>query len=327
MVLILTKSDLERVLSMQDVIEAVEKAFLELTKGTATSPMRAAITLSKKAGWIGIMPAYLEKMGSLSTKIVTVFEKNIERKIPTIMATVILNNNETGAPLAIMEGTFITAMRTGAVTGVGTKYLARKDSRTVGVFGAGVQGRTQLMAVCTVRNIERAFVFDRIEDRADSFAAEMSGKLKIPIEKQKPDDVVKNSDIIITATTSKTPIFNGNLISPGTHLNLIGSFKPDVREVDDVAIKRSKIVVDQKSAALEEAGDIIIPVKSGVITKEDIYAELGEIIAGVKSGRTSDQEITLFKSVGIGIQDCATAWLAYAKAKEVGIGKNVDMFS
>ena len=327
MVLILTKSDLEKVLTMKEVIEVVETAFSELTRGTATLPLRTGITLSEEAGWMGVMPGYLEKMGSLSTKIVTVFEKNLEKKLPTIMATVILNSTETGAPLAIMEGTFITAMRTGAVSGVATKYLAREDSKTVGVFGAGVQARTQLMAVCAMRNIERAFVYDKSEGRANVFAAEMSEDLNIPIETRKLEDVVKESDIIITATTAKTPIFDGNLVNPGTHLNLIGSFKPDVREVDEVVIKRSKIVVDQKSAALEEAGDIIIPLKAGIITEEDIYAELGELVTGIKPGRTSDSEITLFKSVGLGIQDCATAWLAYAKAKEKGISKEVDLFS
>ena len=327
MVLILTKSDLEKVLTMKEVIEVVETAFSELTRGTATLPLRTGITLSEEAGWMGVMPGYLEKMGSLSTKIVTVFEKNLEKKLPTIMATVILNSTETGAPLAIMEGTFITAMRTGAVSGVATKYLAREDSKTVGVFGAGVQARTQLMAVCAMRNIERAFVHDKFEVRANVFATEMSGNLNIAIETRKPEDVVKESDIIITATTAETPIFDGNLVNPGTHLNLIGSFKPDVREVDEVVIKRSKIVVDQKSAALEEAGDIIIPLKAGIITEEDIYAELGELVTGIKPGRTSDSEITLFKSVGLGIQDCATAWLAYAKAKEKGISKEVDLFS
>ena len=325
MVLILTKSDLEKVLSMKDVIEVVEKAFSELARGTAILPPRATIT--KEAGWMGVMPAYLEKMGSLSTKIVTVFEKNLERKLPTIMATVILNSAETGAPLAIMDGTFITAMRTGAVCGVATKYLARENSKTVGVFGAGVQARTQLMAVCTVRNIKRAFVHDILEERANVYATEMSENLNIPIKTGKPEDIVKESDIIITATTAKTPIFDGNLVNQGTHLNLIGSFKPDVREVDEVVIKRSKIVVDKKSAALEEAGDIIIPLKEGIITEEDIYAELGELVTGIKPGRTSDSEITLFKSVGLGIQDCATAWLAYTKAKEKGDYKEVALFS
>ncbi len=325
--LILTRSDLEKVLSMKDVIEVVERAFVELAKGTAILPMRASVALSKTEGWMGVMPAYLERMGSLSTKIVTVFDKNLEKGVPTIMATVMLNSSETGAPLAMMEGTFITAMRTGAVTGVATKYLAREDAKTVGVFGAGVQARTQLRAVCAVRNIEKAFVCDIIEERADVYADEMAEKLCIPVEKCSPNDIVKQSDIIVMATTAKTPVFDGSLVKPGTHLNLIGSFKPWVREVDEMVIKMSKIVVDQKSAALEEAGDIIIPLKAGKITEEHIYAELGELVTGIKPGRTSDSEITLFKSVGLGIQDCAAAWLAYTKAKEKKLYKEIDLFS
>jgi len=325
--LILTRSDLEKVLSMKDVIEVVERAFVELAKGTAILPMRASVALSKTEGWMGVMPAYLERMGSLSTKIVTVFDKNLEKGVPTIMATVMLNSGETGAPLAMMEGTFITAMRTGAVTGVATKYLARKDAKTVGVFGAGVQARTQLRAVCAVRNIEKAFVCDVIEERAGVYADEMAEKLCIPVEKCNPNDMVKQSDVIVMATTAKTPVFDGSVVKPGTHLNLIGSFKPWVREVDEMVIKMSKIVVDQKSAALEEAGDIIIPLKAGKITEEHIYAELGELVTGIKPGRTSDSEITLFKSVGLGIQDCAAAWLAYTKAKEKKLYKEIDLFS
>jgi ornithine cyclodeaminase/alanine dehydrogenase len=326
MVLILSRSDLEKILTMKDVIEYVEMAFLELQRGTAILPMRATITLSEKHGWIGVMPAYLGRMGSLSTKIVTVFEKNLEKNMPTIMATIILNDSETGAPLAIMDGTLITAMRTGAVCGVATKYLARKDSKNVGIFGAGVQARTQLMAMCAVREIKKALVHDVVKERAESFASEMSKILKIPVEACEPRDLVAQSDIIVTATTSKTPVFDGSWVKPGTHLNLIGSFKPDVREVDEEVIKKAKIVVDQKSAALEEAGDIIIPLKAGIITEKDIYAELGELAAGLKPGRTSDFEITLFKSVGLGIQDCAAAWLAYMRAKEKGVGMEVELF-
>jgi len=178
MVLILSRSDLEKILTMKDVIEYVEMAFLELQRGTAILPMRATITLSEKHGWIGVMPAYLGRMGSLSTKIVTVFEKNLEKNMPTIMATIMLNDSETGAPLAIMDGTLITAMRTGAVCGVATKYLARKDSKNVGIFGAGVQARTQLMAMCAVREIRKALVHDVVKERAESFASEMSKILK-----------------------------------------------------------------------------------------------------------------------------------------------------
>lgn len=327
MVMILTRSDLEKLLNMKEVIEIVEEAFRELQMGTAKLPERVTITINKMRGWMGVMPAYLERMGSLSTKIVTVFEKNSERNLPTTMATIILNSPETGEPLAIMDGTYITAMRTGAVSGVATKYLSRKDSKIVGIFGAGVQARTQLRAMYTIRDIEKAYVYDKIREKAEKYATEMSQKLNIAVEICNPKNLVTKSDIIITATTSKTPLFDGKLVKPGTHLNVIGAFTPNAREVDDTVIEKSKIIVDQKSAALKEAGDLIIPIKKGVISEEDIYAELGEIITGIKPGRETISEITLFKSVGLGIQDCATAWLAYDKAKRKGIYKEVALFT
>lgn len=327
MVLILTRSDLERILSMEEVIEAVEHAFSELEAGTAILPRRVGVDISRKNGWVGVMPAYLEKTEALSTKIVTVFEENRNIGLPTTMAVVVLNSAKTGEPLSIMDGNFITAIRTGAVGGVAAKYLAREDSKTIGVFGAGVQARTQLKAACVVRKIERAFVYDKVIERAEVFADEMSKELNISIKVSSPEEIVRNSDIIVTATTSKTPLFDGSLVKQGTHLTLIGSFKPDAREVDEKVVKKSKIVVDQKSAALKEAGDIIIPLKAGIINVGDIYAELGEIVTGKKGGRASESEITLFKSVGLGIQDCATAWLAYNKAREKGMCKEIDLFS
>ncbi len=316
MVLILTKSDLKKLLTMDDVIQVVEQAFLELAKGSATMPSRISINHLKENAWIGVMPAFIEKAGVLSIKIVTVYEKNQENNLPTVNATIILYNAKTGDRLAIMDGTFITSMRTGAASGIATKYLARKNSRIVGIFGAGVQAQTQLMAACTVRNISKALVYSLTQEKTEAFAAKMSKTLKIPVETSNSIDILKESDIIITATTAKTPVFNGQFLREGTHVNAIGSFKKDEREIDEQTIKSAKVVVDQKTAALEEAGDIIIPIGKGTISQQHIYAELGEIIAGFKQGRTSETEITLFKSVGLGIQDCATAWLAYSKAKE-----------
>jgi len=311
---------------MKDAVEAVEEAFVELQNGTAQMPLRTSITFPEVDGWVGIMPAWLKRMGAFSTKIVTVFYRNREKNLPTIMASVILNDPETGEPLALMDGTYITAMRTGAVCGVATKYLARKDARIAGIFGAGVQARGQLMALCEVRTVEKAYVYDIIEEASKKYALEMSERLGIPIEPcRTPEKVLQESDIISCATTARKPFFEGALVNPGTHVNLIGSFRPDEREVDGVLVKRSRIVVDKLSEALEEAGDLIIPMKQGIITVEDIHAELGELATGTKQGRTSDTEITLFKSVGLGIQDCAVAWRAYNRAKEIGLSIEISL--
>ncbi len=325
--LILTKSDLEKLLTMNEVINAVEQAFLELATGTAITPLRTVINLPKEDAWIGIMPAFLGRIEASSVKVVSVSGKNPRKNLPTVNATILLNDAKTGEPLAIMDGASITAMRTGAASGVAIKYLARKNSRTIGVFGAGIQAQTQLAGACTVRPISRALVYSPNQQKTQVFAATMSEMLKIKVETSSPEEILEESDIITTATTARTPLFDGNKLKEGTHVNAIGSFKRDEREIDDQTIRRSKIVVDQKTAALQEAGDIIIPIEKGIISQDRVYAELGEIVAGTKQGRTSDAEITLFKSVGLGIQDCATAWLAYSKAVVRGKQTEVNLSS
>jgi alanine dehydrogenase len=274
---------------------------------------------------MGIMPAYLKETGTLATKIVAVYEDNpLKYSLPTVLATIILNNPSTGSPLAIMEGTYITAIRTGAAGGVAAKYLSRKDSKTVGIFGAGIQARTQLLAIDAVRDIEKVYVYDISADRMKQFVKDMKEVMGCDIERaRKPENFIARSDIIVTATTSVVPIFDGRLLDQGTHVNAIGAYRPNTRELDDKTIARSKVVVDSREAALAEAGDIIIPLKANVISEAHIYAEIGEIIAGKKAGRTDENEITLFKSVGLGVQDAAAAYLAYSKATTTGVGIEV----
>jgi len=327
MVLILSRKDLEAVVTMKETIEAVEHGFKELAVGTARMPTRASLTVFDRAGWMGVMPAYLSETGSLAAKIVTVFEENPSKySMPTVLATITLNDASTGRPLAFMEGTYITAMRTGAAGGVAAKYLARKDARAVGIFGTGVQARTQLLALKEVRDVEKVYAFDVSGNQVTRFSKDMSKEIGINIEiASSPEDVVKKSDIIVTATTSRTPVFDGRLLRKGTHINAIGSFRPDCRELDDETILRSKVVVDSKEAVLAEAGDIIIPLKANRISEAHIHAEIGEIVAGKKAARVSNDEVTVFKSVGLGVQDAAAAYLAYKKAKEARVGFEIEL--
>lgn len=270
------------------------------------------------------MPAYLRGMGSLSTKIVSIFEGNLTKGLPRIIATVLLNDHETGDAVAVMDGTYITALRTGAVGGLAAKYLSREDSRTVGIFGAGNQARTQLLALKEVREIDWASVYDTDHEKAKAYANMMAGE-GMPVHVSvNPDEIVK-SDILITVTSSKTPVFSGKLLKPGTHINAFGSFRPTERELDDETVRKSRVIVDMKEAALAEAGDLIIPLQNGVITETHILAELGEIVKNPKIGRKSNVDITLFKSVGLALQDSATAWIAYTKAKDKKIGQEVDL--
>jgi ornithine cyclodeaminase/alanine dehydrogenase len=325
MTLILNKADVASVLDMKDCIAAVELAFAELSEGTAVLPLRIGIT--PPDGLSLYMPAYLKKMEALACKVVTVYKNNpTQHNLPTTIGKVLLQDPSTGDVICIMNGGYLTAVRTGAASGVATKYLARNDKgQTAGIFGAGVQARMQLWAVCEVRNISKAIVYDISDAASDAFIAEMGKKLDLEIIRAKTAEEMLQADILCTATSSPSPLFDGNAVREGTHINGIGSHTPAARELDSAIVKRSKFIGDSREACFKEAGDIIIPVNAGEIPESHFYAELGEIITGQKQGRTNEKEITLFKSNGLAIQDAATALLVYKKAVAAGIGVQVEI--
>ena len=333
MPLLLTRKDVESVLTMKEAIAAVEEGFRQLALGHVIMPQRTAIRIPEHHGLHLGMPAYVggtEGGGSLALKVVTVYPDNPSSYgLPTTIGTLLLNDPRTGALVAIMDAGFLTAMRTGAVSGVATRYLAREDARSVGVFGAGVQARTQLIAVCAVRPIEQAIVYDPVQEAREKYATEMSERLAISVEPTGDPRVCveagNDGGVIVTASASKTPVFEGAWLSPGVHINGIGSHSPDGRELDTETIRRAKVVPDQVSACLAEAGDLIIPIQEGAITEEHIHASLGEVVAGLKPGRESAEEITLFKSVGLAVQDAATAGRVYELAREAGVGVKIEV--
>jgi alanine dehydrogenase len=325
MPLLLKRENVMSVLDMATCMGAVEKAFAELADGTAVLPLRIAIT--PPDGLALYMPAYLGRMGALACKVVTVYKKNPDRhNLPTTIGKVLLQNPETGEVICIMDGGYLTAVRTGAASGVATKYLARKEKGQVaGIFGAGVQAKMQLWAVAEARKISKAMVFDISERAADAFVSEMSEKLGLDIVRAgNPDDVMQ-ADIICTATSSSTPVFDGAKLRAGTHINGIGSHTPGARELDTEAVRRSRLVGDSREACFTEAGDIMIPLKDGAIDESHFHAELGEVITGRKPGRSGDKEITLFKSNGLAVQDAAAAKVVHDKAVEKGIGEEVAL--
>jgi ornithine cyclodeaminase/alanine dehydrogenase len=325
MTLLLSRNDVMQVLDMADCMAVVEKAFGELAAGTAVLPLR--INITPPDGLALYMPAYLKEMGALACKVVTVYKNNPKNhNMPTTIGKVLLQDPATGDVICIMDGGYLTAVRTGAASGVATKYLARQDKgQLAGIFGAGVQAKMQLWAVVVARHIERAYVYDVIPEAAEKFAIEMSKKLGINVIKVATPEKILEADIICTASSSATPLFDGKLVREGTHINGIGSHTPNARELDTELIKRSKLIADSREACLKEAGDIMIPIKEGAITESHIFAELGEVVLCHKSGRTNEHEITLFKSNGLAIQDTATAKLVYEKAKAAGIGVNVEI--
>ncbi len=325
MPMLLTREEVMSLLDMATCMDVVEKAFAELADGTAVSPLRIAIR--PPDGLALYMPAYLEGLGALVCKVVTVYKRNPARfGLPTTIGKVLLQNPETGEVTCIMDGGYLTAVRTGAASGVATRHLARKqEGQVAGVFGAGVQARMQLWAMAEARRLSSAIVYDVSGEAADAFIAEMSPKLDLEIRKAASPDEVLEADIVCTATSSPTPVFDGSRLRPGTHINGIGSHTPDARELDTEAVKRSRLVGDSREACLGEAGDIIIPIEEGAFGESHLYAELGEIITGRKPGRTGEEEITLFKSNGLAIQDAAAAKVVYDKALEAGVGTEVTL--
>jgi ornithine cyclodeaminase/alanine dehydrogenase len=327
MVLLLSRKDIESFLTIQDTIDVVEEAFKEYERGTVKMPLRSVIAVEKHGGSVLYMPALLQGMGALGVKVVSVYAKNpTEYNLPTTIGVVLLNDPKNGSPIAIMDGSFLTAMRTGAVSGVATKYLARKNAKELGIIGTGVQGRMQVAAVCKVRPIEKVKAYDIAPDQCSRFCEQISKDLGVQsIQAHTPEEAVRNSDIVVTSSSSKEPVLKSEWLDAGTHINAIGSHTPNAREIDAPTIKRAKIIVDTREAALKEAGDIMIPIAQGIITPEHIFAELGEIVTGKKQGRVNDDEITLFKSQGLAIQDVSTAWRIYELATKKGIGKSITL--
>ena len=323
--LVLTRADLERVLDPAAVIIAVEAAFREAAAGRALALPRAVLPMAEGGVFVGMISA-LPRRQALGAKLVTVVEANRKRGLPTLHASYLLSDPETGAPLAFMEGGFLTAVRTGATSAVAARHLARPDSRRIACFGAGVQAEFQLRYLKDALPIESVAVVGRDPARARAFAARMRDALRVPVEVTRDRRAaVREADVVTCATTSPRPVFAGRDLSPGVHVDAVGAFRPTTREVDVETVKRARVVVDTYHGAWAEAGDLLIPIKAGAITRRHVRAELAEVVALRKPGRTRPEEITLFKSVGWAPEDAAAARLAYDRARAQEIGTEVNL--
>ncbi|MGA9348931.1 MAG: hypothetical protein WBW48_09015 [Anaerolineae bacterium] len=325
---VLSKQDVQQAVPMWEAIEIVKGAFAQLSAGKAVVPLRTQLPVERHEGVTLFMPAYLSESDDLGVKIVSVFPCNLEMELPTIFALVVVVEASTGRPVAVMDGTYLTALRTGAASGAATDLLARKEAKVAAIFGAGVQGRTQLLAVCEVRDIERAWVYDVNPQAAERYAQEMGGKGRVPADLKvasSPAEAACEADVLCTATTSKTPIFADGDLKPGAHINAIGSFTPEMQEIPEQTVTGARLVVDSREGCLAETGDLIIPIRKGLITEDHIYAELGEIAAGIKAGRASAEEVTLFKSVGNAVQDVSVACAVLTQAEMLRLGMEVEL--
>lgn len=327
--LALTRNQVRALVSMPDAIALMKQAFGELSSGRTVSPLRTVIPLPDREADALFMPAYVPAMDALGLKSVNVFRNNPARGLPAIHALVMLVDTETGQPAAIMDGSYLTALRTGAVSGAATDLLAREDSHTLAVIGAGAQGVTQIAAICAVRPIERVIAvdvnqaaLDRLRDGIRQDWPDLLDRVEVSTDAA---GAVRQADIVCTATTSRNPVFADSDLRPGTHVSGVGAYTPHMQEVPAETVVRATVVVDAIDAALEEGGDLIIPLNQGLVTRDHFARELGMLVNGDVTGRTSRDEITFFKSVGNAVQDVVVAKRALERAREAGLGIEIDL--
>jgi len=326
--LILTDDEVKKLLSLSEVVEAVESAFKEKGLGRVQMPAKLYLYYRKYDGDLRTMPAFLEDLDISAVKIVNVHPNNpTKNSLPTVMAVITLIDPSTGEPIAIMGGTTITDMRTGAAGGIAAKYLARKDSQTLGLVGAGAQARTQLMALLEVCNLKEVRVWSRTENTKKHFVTEIQqayGDRIQVIPEGTISKVVEKADIVVTTTPSRKPLVTNDMVSAGMHINCIGADAVGKEELDPNILKRAKIVIDDWAQA-SHSGEINVPLSYGMITKENIWAEIGDIVAGLKPGRQRPDEITVFTSTGLAVQDAVTAKIAYCKAMTANVGRFIKI--
>ncbi|SFM20351.1 alanine dehydrogenase [Methanolobus profundi] len=324
-VLWLEQSEVKSVIDMPLTLSAVENGFREHGLKKVQMPPKSYLYFDKHNGDLRTMPSFMEGEDIAGVKIVNVHPDNREKGLPTVMAVIVLNSTETGAPIAMMDGTHITDMRTGAAGGVAAKYLARPDPHVVGMVGTGEQARTQLLALAEVMDIEEVKITSRNVSHCDAFEKDMKQYISCDFTKKANIRDVCDCDVLVTTTPVREPVVMSEWINEGTHINAIGADAMGKQELESALLKRSRIIVDDIVQA-SHSGEINVPMSSGDISESDISAELGEVVAGVKTGRRSDEDITIFDSTGLAVQDLVTANMVYRKALEMGIGKRIKLF-
>jgi len=318
-ILWLSEADVTSILTMDDAISAVERAFYDHGMGTVQMPPKPYLYFSKYHGDLRTMPAYLEGLDAAGVKIVNVHTENPKQGIPTVMALLVLNSPSTGAPISVMGATYLTSMRTGAAGAVAARHLARRNSKVVGLVGAGVQARTQLLGLSRVLKIERILVYDRIPETARMFERYARTFLDSELEIVPEAKDACDCDILTTTTPARSPVVMASWVRPGTHINAIGADAKGKQELESALTMRAKVIVDDLAQAVH-SGEVNVPISQGAISHQDIYAQIGEILTGKKPGRSSQEEITIFDSTGLGIQDVATGTVVYERALKSGKG-------
>ena len=324
-VLVVDHREVPSWLGMSECVEAMERVLSMLGRGKALNPLRSLMWLPDKSGLIGMMPSYLEEARVMGLKAISVFPGNQAGDFDTHQGAVLLFDVDHGRLLAMMDAGQITAIRTAAVSGVATRLLANRDARTLAILGSGVQASTHLEAMRVVRDIRHVRVWSRNLRHAQAFAEREATRHAIPVDAVgSAERAVEGADVICTVTSATEPILRGEWIAPGTHINAVGACVPFARELDTAAVARSRLFVDCRESTLHEAGDFLVPKEEGAIGDAHIVGEIGDLLLGRLQGRSSGDDVTLFKSLGLAIEDIAAAQSIYQRLLEQGGGRWIE---
>lgn len=322
--LLLSENDVRQLLSMDDLIQTMESALTEFSSGRTEQPLRTVLEVGPGHAFFGVMPAFMPASGALGTKLVTVFGSNPALGLPSHLATILLLDSSTGELLSVMDGRYITEARTAAVSAVSARLLAREDAGVLAILGSGVQARSHLRAFSHVRALRDVRVWSPSEIHRRAFADEMHREIASPISPvATAREAVDGADLVVLATAAREPIVRSEWIADGTHIAAVGACRPDQREMETALVSRARVFVDSRTSALAEAGDLVLPIREGAIDAEHIAGELGQLAAGAVAGRQSPDDVTMFKSLGMAVEDVAAAHLAYRRATERGLGRGI----
>ena len=323
MPVLLTENDVRELLSMDDLISAMEAALDRYSAGRVRQPLRSVIEVTNRHAFFGIMPAFIDGAApALGTKLVSVYHSNLAKGLPSHLATIVLFDPDTGALRALVDGRYITEARTAAASAAATKHLAREDARVLAVFGSGVQARSHVDALVRVRPIDEVRIWGRDAAHVDSLIDALTPRVRARLTRAvSPQDAARDADVIALVTASPEPVLFREWVRAGTHINAVGACRPNQREMDTPLVKDARLFVDSRVGALAEAGDIVMPMTEGAIDESHIAAEIGDVCGGRVEGRRGQSEITIFKSLGMAVEDVAAAHLAFERASERGLGR------
>ena len=326
MPLLLTERDVRAVLPMPDLIEAMGGALAAYSAKRVVQPVRTVLDVASASGLLAVMPAVLDDPTVVGAKLVTVYNRNHERGLPSHLASIVLLDHATGALVALMDGRYITEARTAAVSAVSVKLLARPDATSLAIIGSGVQARSHLEAIRHVRQLSDVRVWSPTARNRDAFAADMSATMGFPVRAMaSAAEAARGADLIVLATASTTPVVEDAAVANGTHICGVGACRPDQRELPTGVVARARVFVDSRAGALKEAGDILLPIQERAFKEQHIAGELGELALGRVAGRQADSDVTFFKSLGMAVEDVVTAKLVVERAKAAGLGQSFEL--